>query len=171
MMVAADKLGVGLPWKVFIFSFILFGTVLGSYLGLIFGYKPFLNSRIESVQSQIDELARSVSVEEQSELLRFYSQIVNMKTLLDGHISLNKFFSFLENRANRQVSYDIAFLNSSNRELILEGVAASYPILSEQLQALHQAPEVERYTLSQSQVAEGRVRFRIVANLVPILFK
>jgi hypothetical protein len=170
-LVSPESFGAGLPWKIFIFSLILLGAVVGSYLGLVLGYRPFLNNRIAAVQQSIDDLAASVSVEEQEDLLRFYSQIVNLKTLLDKHISLAKFFPFLEQQTNRRVSYDVAFLNTQNRELILEGVAESYPVLAEQLQALHQAPEVASYTLSQSQTAEGRVRFRIVAVLTENLFK
>lgn len=170
-MPSPERVGAGLPWKIFIFSLILFGAVLGSYFGLVAGYGPYLNSRIAQVDADIEALTQSVSVEEQSALLRFYSQIVNLKTLLDNHISLAKFFPFLEKYTNQRVSYDVVFLNTQNKELILEGVAESYATLSEQLQALHQALEVSNYTLSQSQTAEGRVRFRIVANLATNLFK
>ena len=171
MMVSADHFSAGLPWKLFIFSLILLGAVGGSYAGLLLGYRPFLNNRIAEVQRSIDELATSVPAEEQEDLLRFYSQIVNLKTLLDNHISLAKFFPFLEQQANRRVSYDTVFLDTKNRELILEGIAESYAVLAEQLQALHQAPEAASYTLSQSQTAEGRVRFRIVVALVDNILK
>ena len=69
------------------------------------------------------------------------------------------------------MSYDTVFLDTKNRELILEGIAESYAVLAEQLQALHQAPEAASYTLSQSQTAEGRVRFRIVVALVDNILK
>ena len=171
LALAPERVEGGAPWKVFVFSLIFFGAVLGSYFGLIFGYKPYLNSRIAAVQSQIDDLAGSVSVQEQSNLLRFYSQIVNLKTLLGSHVSLARFFPFLEKHTNSRVSYDIAFINSSTRELILEGLSESYPVLAEELQALHQAPEVKNYTLNQSQSADGRIRFRITAKFAPELFK
>jgi hypothetical protein len=171
LVLSPERAAVGAPWKLFVFSLIFLGAVIGSYAGLIFGYRPYLNSRIEAVQAQIDDLATSVSAEEQADLLRFYSQIVNLKTLLDSHVTFSKFFPFLERRTNNRVSFDVMFVNSATRELVLEGVAENFSILSEELQSLHQAPEIADYTLNQSQLADGRVRFRISAEIPPALFK
>ncbi len=171
LSLSPERFSSGAPWKIFVFSLIFFGAVFGSYLGLILGYKPYLNSRVAAVQQEIDNLAASISAEEQNELLRFYSQIVNLRSLLGSHVSLAKFFPFLEKRTNRRVSYDVMFANSSTRELILEGIAESYAVLSEDLQALHQSPEISNYTLNQSQAGEGRVRFRVTAVLAPELFR
>lgn len=171
LVLSPERAAGGAPWKLFVFSLIFLGAVVGSYAGLIFGYRPYLNSRIEAVQAQIDDLATSVSAEEQADLLRFYSQIVNLKTLLDSHVTFSKFFPFLERRTNSRVSFDVMFVNSATRELVLEGVAENFATLSEELQSLHQAPEIADYTLNQSQLADGRVRFRITAVIPPALFK
>ena len=170
-ILAPERLGAGLPWKIFIFALILFGTIIGSYFGLILGYRPYLDSRIAAVQAEIDALAQSISVEEQANFLRFYSQIVNLKTLLDTHIVFARFFPFLEKSTNKQVAYEVATLTTDKNELVLEGVAQSYAVIAEQLESLNQSLEVEDYILNQSQIAEGKIRFRIVASLDERLFK
>lgn len=170
-ILAPERLGAGLPWKIFIFALILFGTIVGSYLGLTVGYRPYLDSRIGVVQAEIDALAQSIPVDEQTNFLRFYSQIVNLKTLLDSHIVFARFFPFLEKNTNQQVAYEVATLITDKGEMVLEGVAQSYGVLAEQLEAMNQSLEVKDYILNQSQIAEGKIRFRIVAALDGRLFK
>ncbi len=170
-LLSPEKLSVGLPWKLFIFAVILFGTVLAAYFGLLFGYKPFLNSRINDVNQKIQNLAQSIPAENQKNFLLFYSQVANLKNLLGNHIIFTKFFPFLERNTNKRVALSVSTVDASRKELILEGIAESYAILAEQLQALNQATEVKEYLLNQSQLSDGRIRFRISAILDARIFK
>ena len=164
-----EEIGAGWPWKIFIFTIIVFGTVLASYFGLKLGYRPYLNARIADIDAQITALGESVPEAQQHDLFRFYSQILNLKELLDKHVSLAKFFALLEKNTNKKVAYETANLTTQRRELALDGVADSYATLSEQLEAFRQVPEIQSLVLSQSQLAEGKVRFRISAILAPAL--
>lgn len=170
-LLSPEKLSVGLPWKLFIFAVILFGTVLAAYFGLLFGYKPFLNSRIDDVNQKIQNLAQSIPAEDQKDFLLFYSQVVNLKNLLSKHVIATKLFPFLERNTNKRVAFNVAAVDAIRKELVLEGIAESYSILAEQLQALNQSTEVKEYLLNQSQLSDGRVRFRISAILDEKIFK
>lgn len=170
-LMPSENGGANWPWKIFIFTIIIFGTVLGSYFGLILGYRPYLDSRIAAVQGDIDALSASVSLEDQQKFLKFYSQIVNLRGLLASHIAVDNFLAFLEKNTNKRVNYEIAALDIKHRELTLEGVTDSFATLSEQLVAIGQAPEVASYTLNQSQLTAGKTRFRSVLTLKPEVFK
>lgn len=167
----ARSAGVGIPWKIFLFALIVFGTVAAGYAGLTLGYKPYVASKLADVNSQIDSLAAAIPEKDQQSLIQFYSQIVNLKALLDKHVVTSRVPAFWEARTNARVSYTAARLDVPRRELQLEGIADSYTTLTEQLAAFNQAPEVEKYLLTDSRVPDGKVHFRINATFAPAVFK
>lgn len=160
-----EKPPVGAPTRLLTFAFLFFLIAILGYLGLEFGYKAFLNSRIEETEQQVQQLTTTVSKEDQDKFVVFYSQLVNFKKILDSHVSASKLFGLLERITNQKVFYNNLDLRVVNRDLILEGVASSYAVLSEQLAGFDREPSVESYTLNQSQFSEGRVQFRAALKL------
>ena len=64
----------------------------------------------------------------------------------------------------------IRLLEESARAATLDGIADSYEVLSEQLQAFKQSPDVERYSIGQAQSADGRISFGVTLILKKDLF-
>ena len=155
----------------FVFMVLVFGTVLASYLGLTLGYKPYLTSQLESIKADIDNLAQAVPAEEQKSFFAFYSKIINLRYLLAAHSALSAMFPFVEQNTNKKVYYESVDVNVEKREITLDGIAETYAILSEQLEAFNQSRDVSAYTLTQSQLADGRVRFRIGVTVSPKILK
>lgn len=158
---AVEKLPVGWPWKFFLFSVLVLLTTAVLYLGLDFGYKPFLKSRIESLNQSIEELSQIIPKDQQEGLIRFYSQVVNLQSLLASHVNVSKVFNFLQNNTNKSVFFSRADLMIGERRLNLEGFASNYEIFSQQLEAFNVAPEVENLVVNESSAVEGRVRFKL----------
>lgn len=158
---SAEKLPVGWPWKFLLFSLLVLLTTIVLYLGLSFGYKPFLGTRIESLNRSLDELSQTIPKDQQDGLIRFYSQVVNLQNLLTGHVNVSKVFNFLQNNTNKSVFFSRADLMIGERRLNLEGFASNYEIFSQQLEAFNVAPEVENLVVNESNSAEGRVRFKL----------
>lgn len=165
-----DK-GAGAPWKVFLFSILLFGTVVAGYAGLRAGYMPYVSGRLASVNANLAALAEAVPEKEQTNLFRFYSQLVNLKGLLDKHVVASKIPAFLEKTTNARVAYTNVSVDVVRRNVMLEGLTDRYETLAEQLEAVRQSPDVESYLLQESRLTEGKVRFRISATLRPALFR
>src|SRR3972149_6850300 len=157
----------GWPWKMFVFMVLVFATVLASYLGLTLGYKPYLSARLDEVKADIDNLAQAVPAEEQKSFFAFYSKIINLRYLLSAHSALSPAFPFIEQNTNKKVYYESVDVNVEKREITLDGIAETYAVLSEQLEAFNQSREVSAYTLTQSQLADGRARFRIGVTVSP----
>ena len=155
-----ERLPVGWPWRLFTITLVIFLGILLSYLGLTFGYEPFLLSQIEEKESAISQLAVSVSREDQDKLVSFYSQLINLKTLLDNHGLPSKLFSFIEQITHRRVVYTNATAKVTERQLELSGIAESYAVLAEQLESFNQSKDIERYALNQSQLNNGLVQFK-----------
>jgi hypothetical protein len=160
-----EKPPIGAPTRLLTFSFLFLLIAVLVYLGLEFGYKAFLNSRIEETEQRIRQLTTTVSKEDQDKFVVFYSQLVNFKKILDSHVSASKLFGLLERITNQKVFYSNLDLRVGSRDLVLDGVANSYAVLAEQLASFDKEPSVESYVLSQSQFNEGRVQFRITLKL------
>ena len=166
-----ERLPVGWPWRLFIFSIILFGLVVFIYLGIIWGYKPYLKSQRQSLDQKITEIGGAISESDRENFVNFFSQLVNLQALLNSHIKSSNIYSFLEKNTNQGVYYEGGNLSVAERYLRLDGIARSYDNLNQQLVAFEQAPEIERVILTESQIADKGVRFSLQLVIKPELLK
>ncbi|OGY63091.1 MAG: hypothetical protein A2745_01585 [Candidatus Harrisonbacteria bacterium RIFCSPHIGHO2_01_FULL_44_13] len=162
-----ERLPTGWPWRLFLFSFLLFAATVVSYFGLSLGYKPFLNRQIAGKEAEVNQLAAAVPEAEQENFIRFYSQLANLEKVLNNHVVSSALFPFLERNTNVQIYYNILDFSASEKRLTLDGVAQNYDILAQQLEAFTQAKEVERFLINESQLSEGKIRFRVSLFLAP----
>lgn len=167
----AEKITTGWPWRLLLFALIVFGVLLAAYLGLVFGYKTYLNSQVEKKDQEIAVLAQEVPQEEQRALLRFYGQLANLQTVLKNHTLISKLFPFIQANTNQQVTYTNLTLMVDERRLSIDGAARSYEVLAQQLEAFKQAPEVERFLINQADSKTGIVNFRVALFLKPEVLK
>ncbi len=163
----SERLPSGMPWRLFIFTALFVLLVALIYAGLSFGYRPYLESRINEVDQQISQLSAAVSQQDQENFIRFYSQLINFNKILEKHPLASKIFSLLEQITNKKVFYTDLDLRVEERKLALEGVAASYAVLAEQLASFDQEPLIASYALNQSQYssADRGVRFKAALTL------
>src|SRR3989338_3259204 len=166
-----ENLPVGWPWRLFSVSLIIFLATVISYLGLVFGYEPFLVSKISEIDQEFEQLAQSVPKEDQEKFSQFYSQLANLKSLMENHIVSSRVFPLLEQITNKKIYYASADLKISERKLELEGVADSYEILSEQLESFSRNSSIERFIFNQSQLSGGKVQFSAVLIFKSEVFK
>ena len=164
-----EKLPVGWPWKMFLFSIILFGLVLFIYFGIILGYQPFLKAEQQSLDKKINEIGGQISQEDRENFIGFYSQLVNLQTLLNNHIKGSNIYNFLEKNTNQGVYYESADLSATDHNLRLTGVARSYDNLVQQLFAFEQLPEINKVILEDSQAADKGIRFSLQIIFKPEL--
>lgn len=167
----SENLPVGWPWRFFSVSLIIFLAAVLVFVGLSLGYEPYLNSQIRETDAKIDQLLGIVPKEDQEKFAQFYSQLANLKSILDEHILSSKIFSWLEKITNQKVYYNNLNLRVPEKELELEGFADSYGVLGEQLEAFDQAPEIERYLMNQSQTSGNLVQFKATLKLKDAVLK
>lgn len=128
-----SRLPVRLPWQLLIFSFAILGLMLASYFGMIFGYKPYLNSQISGVNAQIKESEKIINSEQQKNLTNIYSQLINIQDLLDSHVITSTLFDELEKSTYPQIYYTGLNLSLSEKKLELQGISQDYVTLVRQL--------------------------------------
>ena len=159
------------PWHFLSVALLIFGISLFTYIGLAFGYKSFIGSQIEQADSELKKIAAQIPVQDQDILLKSYSQIQNLKGILDKHVLLSRFPEFLQNNTNRRVYYNLMDLDVAHNFLKLTGNADSYEILAQQLEAFKRAPEVSQLLINDSRLTERGVIFTISLTLKPELFQ
>jgi len=158
----AEKLPVGWPWRLLLFSIIVLGATVASYLGISLGYKPYLNSQIKTLDAKIAGLSQSVGEEQQKNLVTLYSQLNNIKKLLDSHTNASKIFDLLEKNTKPQIYYFSLNLSLAGKNIELDGSAPSFGVLAEQLEVFKQIPEIQKVSLGDSiAMPDGSVNFSI----------
>jgi hypothetical protein len=163
-----EPAAVGLPWRLLIFSIVLFGLSLLVYFGFRFGYESYLDSRASDLDNQLGQLSSSVSQEDQQRFIGFYSQIANLKTILGQHVSSANVFQFLEKNTLPQVSYSGAKFKAASANLELVGRTPSLQILAQQLSQMEQSPQIVSATLKSTSFNQsGSVDFTMVLVFQP----
>jgi hypothetical protein len=152
---------VGMPWRLMIFSFVLFAFSIFIFLGLRFGYETYLDSQLESLNEEINQLTTKISEGEQQEFLGFYSQFRNLDKVLEGRMFSHNIFDFLESYTLPFISYSEAEYSASAREIRLNGVAQDMRYLVEQMNVFGEASEVSEVDLVSVDLFSGQVGFEI----------
>ncbi|RJP45631.1 hypothetical protein C4587_00570 [Candidatus Parcubacteria bacterium] len=130
------------------FSSTIFIVGLFIYLGLSYGYQPYLRAEVEKLDRQIEAFKQQVPAEEQAKIVSFYSQLANLKTVLGRHVLVFPTFGWLERNTQGDVYFTKFTLNSQSRQLALSGIARTVGDLGEQLAVFERDPSVERATFS-----------------------
>ena len=169
-MMRSGDMSLGLPWRLFVFSFVILFLSILTYFGLAFGYSGYLNSQITAKDQEIQDLAKKISPESQNVFVDFYSRLSNYKNIFGAHVYNAKIFPALEKITLPSVYYTSVDLNVGSRTMILSGSASDFESLSRQLYLYDQEPLVEGYILNQSRMVEGIVNFRATLVFSPKLF-
>lgn len=145
----------------------------GIYLGIQFGYRPFIEGQIKELDRQIDEFTRTVSPTQQEELVSFYSQVDNLNRLLAQQAQASNLFPWLEANTNTQVQLDSLSLNALKREVVLGGQANDMVYLGQQINRFESLPEVINVQLSQLTLNQqtGKWNFSLTVALREDFFK
>lgn len=153
--------GLGWPKRFFTFSFFIFLLVLVIYLGLAFGYETFLKSSINKVENELGSLSAQITDEQKEDLTTLYSQVTNIRELLREHALSSQLFTLFEAITSQRVKYVGFDVSVPDREVSIEGFAATYEDLVSQLVLFEESPQIERFSLEESELQDGIVRFKV----------
>ncbi|MEK7608833.1 MAG: hypothetical protein AAB495_04610 [Patescibacteria group bacterium] len=133
----------------------LFFLALVVYLGLKFGYKPYLDSSVSKLDAQIQKFGQEISKEEQDRITAFYSQLVNLRSLLSSRVAATPAFEVLEHNALPGVYFTKASLNALTGEFALTGIAKTIEEVSRQTGVFERDPNVARVNFSNVSSVSG----------------
>lgn len=157
-----DTPSVGLPWRLMVFSIILFVFSLFIFIGIKFGYASYLTTRQEDLKAQTTALAKKINPDDQVKYVNFYSQTINLKKVLDKHYFSGNIFKFLQEKTATNVYYTNATYSADDLRVVVQGVAATSEALVQQLSVFDNAPELRSAVLTQMRFTEsGKVSFEV----------
>jgi hypothetical protein len=128
-----EAIPVGLPWRILISGGLIFALTVLVALGLDYGYKPYLEEQVTAVDSQFSSLTKNLTEADQKNIVVMYSQIANLKEILEKRTSVNTVFKFLEEQTVPAVYYTDAVMNGEEIKLSVKGFAPSINDLSQQI--------------------------------------
>lgn len=134
----------------------IFIIVVIVYAGLAFGYKAYLASSVSKLEAQIAASANTVSAEDEASIGTFYSQLVNLRTVLGTHRSVSRIFALLERTVAPNVYYTKISLNTSTNELTLSGAARGLADIAAQAALFEKQSEVDHVNFSNGGVSTGQ---------------
>jgi len=168
----AESSVAGLPWRLLIFGVVVLALAIAIYLGLRFGYGAYLDAQFKDTEKRLDDLARQVKPEDQKNFIGFYSQLINLKSVLDTHEFGSKVFSFLEKNTLSSVYYTEASFLASGKALTLKGAADTSETLVGQMNVFDKTPELLSVSLDQMNFDPrgGSVSFSAMLTFNPEYF-
>ena len=144
----------GFPWRALIIAVVVFGLSVFLWAGMKFGYVPYLDAQISKADNQFNELSSSISADEQEQFVDFYSQLYNIDTLARSHTYPGVFFDFLETYTYPTVLLTGARIEVSDSQVRIEGVAANYSTLTDQIAMYRSHPSVISVSLDTSRTRD-----------------
>jgi len=149
---------------------ILFITIF-IYAGLKFGYEPYLNAQLSSLESQAQKVGQSVSASDQATLVTFYSQISNIQSLIKNHVFFSQFLTWLEQNTEANIYYSSMVFTSGN-QITLTGIAKTSADISEQVAVFEAAPDVSAVSISNITLlpTANQWTFNVVLTMRPSVF-
>lgn len=161
----------GVYRELLLISGAILGLTIVIYIGLAFGYRAYLKSSLAKVEDQIVKFSAGISQEDRAQIQGFYSQLVNLRTLLAGHTAASPVMALLERTVQPDVYYTKLTMNSNNNQAVLTGVARSLEAIAAQATAFQGQPEVDRVDFNNAGAqAAGPWQFTVTVYLKPAVF-
>ncbi len=152
----------GWSGQLLMFSSTMFFASLLLYLGLAFGYQPYLTGQVRKVQDQIQAFSQEVSVDQQTKLINFYSQLSNLRTLLANHLITSPVFAWLEKNTQVNIYFSKFVLSQEKNQLTLGGVAKNMDDINQQFAIFQADPDIDRMNIGSASLNNGAWQFEVV---------
>ncbi len=150
--------------------FVLVAVII-SYIGLTV-YQSRLNGTLQKDNEDYTQLQQNLGTKDQAQSSDFAQRSQRIKTLLAGHVDTDPFFFFLENYTHKQVTWTNLSFNFSNAELGLQGTAAGYQSVAEQMVLWQKNSIVHNVSVSGFSIGnDGLLKFSADVLLSPETFK
>jgi hypothetical protein len=171
-----EQLGKDSPktpgWSVGLVSFsggILFITLI-VWAGLQFGYKPYFDAQTQKIEDQINAENQAISPTDQTDLIDYYSQLANIRQLLNTHVIPTNIFAWLEANTEQNVYYS-SFSLANNGQVTLTANALTEGDANQQIAIFENSPQVQNMVVSGISLGSsgGFWQFSVTMTINPAL--
>lgn len=154
-----NKMPSGWLGKFLKFSVIIFIIVVIIYFLLHYVYLSFLDQKIAQIENNISGLEQKISAQDREDVTAFYSQLINLERLLEGHIYSSLIFERLELITHPKVAFSSFDYDLEEGRLMLDGYAESLDVLSQQILAFQRTGDFTEVNLSDIRQGTNKISF------------
>ncbi len=148
------------PYKeLLVLSGALFLLMIVLYVGLAFGYQPYLKREVQDIDKKIQTYSQQIPPEDQKITADFYSALTNLKQLLSTHTRVLPVMGFLERTVMPNVYYNKVSVNTMSNQANVAGIAKNLEDIANQAALLEKQPEVARINFSNAGALNGVWQF------------
>lgn len=151
------------------FAVIIFIVVVVIYFLLHYLYLGFLDRRIAGVENNIKSLEKEIPAQDREEVSAFYSQLVNLQSLLGQHVYASQIFERLELNTHPQVAFTNFDYDLTENRIKLDGYSQDLKALSEQLLSFQRTSDFDKVNLSNVRQSANKINFTIEVSFKPSL--
>lgn len=162
-----DSLRSKYPWRAMLLGLNVFALVALTYLGMEFGYKTYLNSRIAALNEQVAVLDEKISSADQDSLLLFHSQIATLEYLLKNHPRLTGILSAVESSTLPEVYYKNVDVKTDGRSIAISGIGVDVLAVAEEARRLSLIRGAESVKIQSINRERNHVTFAITVTFKP----
>lgn len=155
--------------RLLMFSSTLFVLSLVAYLGLVYGYQPYLQGEIQEVDRRIKTDLQKIPATDREKIIVFFSQLSNLRSILEKHPSPSAVFALLEATTHPNIYYTQMALNTGRNEVVLSGVATSVADVTEQVKIFQKREEIKGVSLGGVNSGGKNWQFEVTLTLAPDL--
>ncbi len=159
---AAGGWSSGLLW----FSGSLLVISLGLYAGITFVYKPYFESKLNTIADQLALASKDLTAEQATDLIGRYSQVAHVQSMLQQHVPLSQMFVWLSKNTAPNVYYSSFSFNSANQAITIAVLARAQSDITQQLAIFEASPDVSNVTISGISLANSGGYWQTTMNLV-----
>jgi hypothetical protein len=156
-----NKMPSGWLGKFLKFAIVLFVIVTVVYFLLHYVYLSFLDKKIAEIENNIKGLENEIPTQDREEVTSFYSQLVNLKTLLEEHLYSSLVFERLELITHPQVAFSSFEYDFQEGRLMLNGTAQDLQALAQQLLAFQKTTDFSKIELSDVRQGTNKLNFSV----------
>ncbi len=138
----------GWSGRLLMFSATLFMTSVFAYLGLVYGYAPYLQKQADTLNVQAKALTQQVQADNQTKIVEFYSQLANLRSILDKHAYSSALLELLEKSTYANVYFTKLSFTASNNQVALAGLARTAQDVPAQIQIFQTTPGIRNVTFN-----------------------
>ncbi len=158
----------GWSGRLLMFSATLFLLSVFAYLGLAYGYAPYLRKQADTLNAQAKTLTQQVQADNQTKIVEFYSQLANLRSILDKHAYSSALLELLEKITFANVYFTKLSFTASNNQIALAGLARSAQDVPAQIQIFQTTPGIRNVTFNNLvALPGGQWQFDAILTLDP----
>lgn len=157
----------GWSGQLLMFSATLLFISAALYVGLTYGYEPYLEGKVNDLNNQIQKFSQEIPLADQTKIISFYSQLTNLKSLLDNHVSVSPLFAWLEKNTGPTVYYTKFSLNMGSNQLQIGGTAKSVNDVVSEIKTLEKQEEVAKVVLAGVNISQTGWQFDAAVYFKP----